>query len=159
MTNADYDRAVQAATDLAEVSDEGLLEELGLRIRDMENLGGYARAQEFQAGYSQVAEDMLSIKDLKVIGQRLCRNLEPELMTLVCDAKSEDLKKITSGGTIPQIAASLATAGVVATLGPPAWVIVATTIIAHKIAQSGLKAVCQTWQESLDARTEKPPES
>lgn len=44
------------------------------------------------------------------------------------------------GKTIPQIAASLAAAGLVSTLAPPAWVIVATSILAAKIFESGLDA-------------------
>jgi hypothetical protein len=147
----DYEQALKAAQGLAERSDEALFEELGLRIRDKENLGGEERSQQYEAPYSQKADDMLSLGDLRKVGERWWQNLEPELMKLVCDPKNEDTGKITSGKTIPQVAASLATAAVVSTLGPPAWVIVATTILATKIAESGVSALCQTWRESLEA--------
>jgi len=149
---ANYGRAVEAARDLADLSDEALLEELGLRIRDLENPGGPDRAGQYQATFSQRGEEMLSINDLKKVGERWWRNLEPELMKMVCDPKNDEMGKISGGKTVPQIAASLATAAVVATLGPPAWVIVATTILANKIAETGAQAVCQTWKESLDAK-------
>ena len=35
-------------------------------------------------------------------------------------------------------------------LAPPAWVIVATSILAAKISQSGLDLLCEVWQESPD---------
>ena len=147
-----YDRALEAARDLEDSSDEALLEELGLRIRDMDNPGGSERARQYQADFTQRAKEMLSVKDLKKVGERWWRNLEPELMKMVCDPKNDEVGKITGGKTVPQIAASLATAAVVSTLGPPAWVIVATTILANKIAEAGVQAVCQTWKESLDAK-------
>lgn len=117
---ANYDRALEAARDLADSSDEALLEELGLRIRDMDNPGGAERARQYQADFSQRAQEMLSVQDLKKVGERWWRNLEPALMKMVCDPKSEEMGKITGGKTVPQIAASLATAAVVSTLGPPA---------------------------------------
>jgi hypothetical protein len=152
----DYEQALKAAADLADSSDDALFQELGLRIRDADNPGGKQRQQAFQAPFGQVAHDMLSTADLRRVGERWWRNLEPELMNLVCDPKNPEIGQIASGKTIPQIAASLATAAVVSTLGPPAWVIVATTILANKIAETGLQAVCQTWKESIDAKGAKP---
>ena len=73
-------------------------------------------------------------------------------MNLVCTNNAE-MKQITSGKTIPQIAASLSTAGLVSMLAPPAWVIVATSILAAKIFESGLDAMCEVWHESVDAKT------
>ena len=76
---------------------------------------------------------------------------EPELMKLVCDPNNAEMSQITSGKTIPQAAAALATAAIVSALAPPAWIVVATSILAAKIAQTGLEAVCEVWRESLEA--------
>ncbi|MGC2741542.1 MAG: hypothetical protein WA672_00020, partial [Candidatus Angelobacter sp.] len=54
------------------------------------------------------------------------------------------------------IAASLATAAVVSAFGPPAWVIVGTSIVAAKIADNTLKTVCETWQASIAKRGATP---
>ena len=88
--------------------------------------------------------------DIKKVGKLWWKKLEPELMNIICDPKNDDLGKITSGKSIPQIAASLATAGIVAAFAPPAWIIVATTILATKVTETGLDALCETWKASLD---------
>ena len=144
-----YERAVEAAEKLTQRSDEALFEQLGLRIQDVQNLGGFERATRFSADFSQEAEDMLSTEDLKKIGRRWWARLEPELMHLLCEKRNVELGQITSGRSIPEIAAGLATAAVVAALAPPAWIIVATSILANKIAQTGLDSVCEVWKESL----------
>lgn len=149
MSNFTYEQALVIAKGLSERSTDELFQELGLRIRDIENLGGYERSQQLTADYTQVAEEMLSFGDLKVIGRRWWRKLEPELMNMVCEKNNQDIGQITGGKTIPQVAAGLATAAVVTTLAPPAWLIVATTILATKIVSTGLDALCETWQESL----------
>jgi hypothetical protein len=115
----------------------------------MKNVGGYKRSQEYSAEFAQDVEDMLSMEDLRNIGRRWWKKLEPELMNLLCDQNNEDLRKITSGKTIPQIAASLATAAVISAFAPPAWIIVATSILAAKIVETGLDSLCEVWRESL----------
>ena len=146
-----YDEALKEAEILTEASEDELFTELGKRIEDIQNIGGYERLQKFTAEFAQDADDMLSVKDLKKIGHRWWNKLEPELMNLVCDQNNEDLSKITSGKTIPQIAASLATAAVISTFAAPAWIIVATSILAAKIAETGLDSICEVWRESLQS--------
>jgi len=150
MTDPGYREALEAAERLTRLSDDALYEQLGLRIEDAEHPGGEERKQKYSADFAHAAEDMLSTEDLRRIGRRWWEKLEPELLRMVC-TRSEEMGKITGGKTVPQIAASLATAGVVATLAPPAWIIVATSILAAKIAETGLDAVCEVWQESVDA--------
>lgn len=150
MVEVNYNKALEEAKILADYSDDALFEELGLRIQDMRNIGGYSRSQQFSAEFSQDAEDMLSMDDIKKIGRLWWKKLEPELMNIICENKNEDLGKITKGKTIPQIAASLATAGIVAAFAPPAWIIVAATILATKVTETGLAALCETWRASLD---------
>lgn len=151
MSTKRYEDAVKVAQELVERSDEMLFEELGLRIKDMENIGGYERSQRYTADFAQDAEELLSMEDLKKVGQRWWSKIEKELMKLICDPQNEDMKKITGGKTIPQVAASLATAAIVSSLAPPAWIIVATSIAAAKIAETGLDSLCEVWRESLDA--------
>lgn len=53
--------------------------------------GGGDRAQRYQAEFRQQAEAMLSLADLKKVGERWWSNLEPELMKLVRDPKNEEI--------------------------------------------------------------------
>jgi hypothetical protein len=150
MNDVQYQEAVSVAEELTRRSDEMLYEELGLRIADMVNVGGYQRSSQYSADFAQPdPKDMLGLSDLKEIGIRWWKKLEPQLMNLICKENNEDMRKITSGKTVPQIAASLATAGVISALAPPAWIIVATSILAAKFAESGIDAFCEVWRESL----------
>jgi hypothetical protein len=151
MSDRQYQEALREAEELATRSDEDLFEQLGLRIQDMQNAGGYSRSMYYSGEFAQEAGDMLSTGDLKKVGRRWWQKLEPQLMNLVCTNNAE-MKQITSGKTIPQVAASLATAGLVSALAPPAWVIVATSFLAVKICESGLDAMCEVWHESRDAK-------
>ena len=154
MSSTQYEEALRESEKLTVRSDDDLFEQLGLRIQDMQNAGGYSRSMRYSAEFGQEAEDMLSTEDLKKVGRRWWQKLEPQFMNLVCTNNAE-MKQITSGKTVPQIAASLATAGLVSVLAPPAWVIVATSILAAKIFESGLDALCETWHESLDAKAQE----
>jgi hypothetical protein len=151
MSDSQYDEALRSAEKLTARSDEDLFEQLGLRIQDMQNPGGYARSKGYTGEFGQEAADMLSTEDLKKIGRRWWKKLEPQLLNLIC-SNNPEMKQITSGKTIPQLAASLATAGLISAMAPPAWVVVATSILALKIAESGLDAVCEVWHESLDRK-------
>lgn len=152
MADEDYEKALEAARNLTEKSDEALFEELGLRLQDVYNMGGYKRAQEYKSEYAQEAQDMLSTADLKEFGSRWWKKLQPEIMTLVCDEKNEEFKQITGGKTIPQMAAALATWGLFTVIaGPPSWAVVLASIVATKVAETGLDALCELWQESLEA--------
>jgi hypothetical protein len=152
-----YEDALSAAEELNRRSDEALYEELGLRIEDMQNIGGYGRSKLYSSDdFAQpYANDMQSTDKLREIGKRWYKKLEAELMKVICEENNEDMKKITSGKTVPQIAASLATAGVVSLMAPPAWLIVAVSIIAAKVAKSGLDAVCEVWRESLGSANQR----
>lgn len=144
-----YGEALKEADKLAKKNEEILYEELGLRIRDMQNIGGYERSQKYTAEFAQAdAKDMLDMKDLKEVGKRWWSKIEKELISLICDPKNTEMREITSGKTIPQVAASLATAALISAAAPPAWLIVATSILAAKIAETGIDAICETWQES-----------
>ncbi len=145
-----YELALAAAEELASLSDDELLVQLGLRVEDERNPGGDLRKQQFSADFQQNATDMLSADDLKRVGRLWWSKLEPQLLGLVCDEHSEERGRITGGRSVPQIAASLATAAVISAVAPPAWVIVATTILAAKIVETGLDSVCQVWGESMN---------
>ena len=155
--DAKFTEAERAADGLAKLDDNALFEALGVRLEDVKNTGGWQRAQHYVGAFEQNSPDLLSMKDVREMGRRWWNNLEPELMKLICDTKNEDMKKIMSGKSIPQIAAGLATAGVVSAFGPPAWIIVATTLIATKVAETGLDAVCSVWREDRDRRNSGKP--
>ena len=74
-------------------------------------------------------------------------------MAVICDPKNKDLAEVTGNRSVPQIAAGLATAGIVSALAPPAWVIVLTTLLATKIVDTGLQALCEVWAEVRQERS------
>jgi hypothetical protein len=153
MAGTNYDAALAEATRLDGQSDDQLFEELGLRLQDVMNPGGYERVQHYSGKFTHAAKDLGFTDDLKEFGRRWWLNLEPEILGFVCNKNDADRDALTKGKTIPQIAASLATAGVVSAFGPPAWVIVATSIVAAKLADTGVKTVCQMWQEAIKGRS------
>jgi hypothetical protein len=149
METPNYEQALREATKLTEMSEDTLYEKLGVRMQDIHNLGGYKRSQQYSGHFQQVAPEMLGLKDVKEFGMRWWNKLEPELINVVCSQESEDRKKLLGGKTAPQIAAALATAAMVSALAPPAWVIVATSILAIKITETGVDTLCEMWKESL----------
>lgn len=148
MSDPKYEEAFKEAQRLSEMSDERLYEELGLRMQDIINVDGYQRSQQFSADFEEVADDMLSLGDLKRIGQRWMRNIEKRLMKILCEENNTELKQITQGKTIPEVAATFATTALVSVIAPPAWLIIAVTIIAAKVADAGLDALCEFWKDS-----------
>jgi hypothetical protein len=143
-----YESALKTAEKYYEESEESLYEELGLRIQDITNVGGYERSQKFDAEFEEAAVDLFSFGDLKKIGQRWMENIKNKLMEMICSKEQSELKKITEGKTIPQVVAGLVTAGIVSTFAPPAWIIIAVTILVTKIMDAGIEAACETWKES-----------
>jgi hypothetical protein len=89
MNDPQYQEALEEARRLTSLSDEALLEQLGLRVQDVEHPGGEERAQQYSADFTQAAEEMLSTEDLKKIGRRWWAKLEPALMQLVCTQNEE----------------------------------------------------------------------
>lgn len=141
-------QAPEEARTLTDRPLDALYEELGLRAQDIFNPGGYQRVQQPSADFQQAAKDMFGVDDLKEFGQRFWRKLEPQLIDLVCAADNEDRKKLLQGENVPDIAAALVTAGIISALAPPAWVVVLAAILAKKIAQAGLDALCEQWKEA-----------
>jgi hypothetical protein len=159
---SDYDAALAEASRLSELSDDALLEELGLRVEAKQLPGGEMLVASFDADFTVVATEMGAGGDLlRKIGRRWWENLEPQLMAMLCDPANPDTLKITGNRSIPQIAAGLAVAGLTSIVAPPAWLIVAATILAAKIADSGVKALCQTWAEASAGRAapQAPPDA
>jgi hypothetical protein len=140
--------AVQETRELSARPEEALYEELGLRAQDIFNPGGYLRVQQVSANFQQDAKDMFGVADLKEFGQRFWRKLEPQLIDLVCGANNEERKKLLQGQNVPDIAAAIVTAGIISSLAPPAWVVVLAAILAKKIAQAGVEALCEQWKEA-----------
>jgi hypothetical protein len=147
MTNDSYEPALRAAEALSKLDEESLLQELGLRIEDSKNPGGAERAEHYQAEF----EDASRLQDptfLQEVGRRWLKKAEAELMKFLCDKKNADRESLTSGKTIPQVAASLVAAGLFALISsPPAWAIVAATLVAQKIAETGLDSWCEVYYE------------
>jgi len=147
MAPIDYIAAEKAAQKLGERDEDSLMLELGKRIEDSKQPGGEQRKLEYEAAFVDASETQ-SFEFLEEVGRRWYRNAEAELMKFLCDKKNADRDKLTSGKSISQVAASLATAGLLTVIAaPPAWVIVATTIVAQKIASTGIDAWCQVYYE------------
>lgn len=148
---SNYDAALVEAERLSELSDDALFEELGLRVEAKSQPGGEDLVTSFHADFAAQVGDMGKASDLlRKIGRKWWENLEPQLMALLCDPKNSETQKITGNKSIPQLAAGLAVAALAAAVAaPPAWIIVATTILATKVADTGIQAICATWAESL----------
>jgi hypothetical protein len=147
MSPANYIAAEKAAHKLSQKDEDSLMFELGKRIEDSKQPGGAVRKLEYEAAFVDTSSTQGS-EFLEQVGRRWYRNAEAELMKFLCDKNNTDRERLTSGKTIPQIAASLATAGLLVVIAaPPAWAIVATTIIAQKIASTGIDALCQVYHE------------
>jgi hypothetical protein len=139
--------AEQEAERLLRLSHEQLLEELGRRVLDAEQPGGKARSQAFYADFHGEAVAKSKGTDfLREVGALWWRKLEAQLMKILCESDNADLKKLTGGKSIPALAAGLATVAVTSAIAaPPAWLIVAATLLAAKVAETGVAALCETW--------------
>jgi hypothetical protein len=147
MTPDAYIAAEKAAEKLSEQDEDSLLFELGKRIEDCKQPAGEQRKFEYDAAFVDTSGTQ-GFEFLEEVGRRWYRNAEAELMKFLCDKKNADRDRLTSGKSISQVAASLATAGLLTVIAaPPAWVIVATTIVAQKIASTGVDAWCQVYYE------------
>ena len=65
MNHTGYEQAFNEAAKLTKRSEDALYEQLGLRIQDMQNIGGYERSKQYSAEFAQEAEAMLLTEDLK----------------------------------------------------------------------------------------------
>lgn len=150
---SDYNDALEAATKLSDLSDEELYKQLGIRVAAANEDEQAPIAQNYDGDFAALVPDMGATDFLRKLGAKWWANLEPKLMAMVCDPANDDLKKLTSNRSIPHVAAGLATAGVMAiAAAPPAWIIVATTILATKLAESGQEALCQVWSEERETK-------
>jgi len=146
MAGNDYLAALAAAQELDQYDDETLIRELGKRVEDAKMPGGEVRKMAFQAEFVDTSATQ-GWEFLEEVGRNWRRNLEKELVEFLCPASNAERYKLLSGKSIPEMAASLAMAGLVAVFAaPPAWAIVVTTLMARKIAKSGIDALCQTYQ-------------
>ncbi len=147
MSPVDYAAAEKAAQKLSQHDEDYLLFELGKRIEDSKQPGGEQRKLEYEAPFVDTSGTQ-GFEFLEEVGRKWYRNAEAELMKFLCDKNNADRDRLMSGKSIPQVAASLATAGLLAVIAaPPAWIIVVTTIVAHKIASTGIDAWCQVYYE------------
>lgn len=147
MSRVDYIAAEKAAQRLSQRDEDSLMFELGRRIEDSKQPGGEQRKLEYEAAFVDTS-GTLGKEFLEEVGRRWYRNAETELMKFLCDKNNADRDRLMSGKSIPQVAASLATAGLLAVIAaPPAWVIVLTTIVAQKIASTSIDAWCQVYNE------------
>jgi hypothetical protein len=139
--------AEHEAERLLRLSHEQLLEELGRRVLDAEQPGGKERAQAFRADSTVEAAGAGKGTDfLREVGALWWKKLEAQLMKILCDSDNGDLKNLAGGKSAPALAAGLATAALSSAIAaPPAWLIVAATLLAAKVAETGVAALCETW--------------
>lgn len=84
------------------------------------------------------------------LAQRWWQQLEPRLFALLCrpgPERDELMKALKEGARM--LAVALAPALVAQAAALPAVAIVVATIAAKKIADAGLEAACELWQESM----------
>jgi hypothetical protein len=138
-------QALNEAERLVQLSDEDLFHELGLRIEDS-NLPGGEERKKYYSGEFVAADRTMGTGILADIGHRWWRNLEPQLMQLICDPNNREIEQLTGNQSIPALAAGLAVSAL-SGIAAPAVVIVISSIVALKISEAGLKAVCEIWAE------------
>ena len=147
MPQPDYPAAERAAAKLSRQDEFSLIRELGKRIEDTKQPGGEQRKLQYEGEFVDTSA-VQGNEFLEEVGRKWYQNAEGELMKFLCNKKNPDRDKLISGKTIPQVAASLATAGLIAAIAaPPAWAIVATTILAQKITSTGIDALCQVYSQ------------
>jgi hypothetical protein len=145
MENTEYAAALAAAQELEQYDDETLIRELGKRVEDAKLPGGEQRKLVFQADFVDTSATQ-GLEFLEDVGRTWRRNLEKELVEFLCPKNSAERDKLLSGKSIPEMAASLATAGLIAMYAtPPAWAIVVTTLAARKIVKAGIDAWCEVY--------------
>jgi hypothetical protein len=139
--------AEQEAERLLRLSHQQLLEELGRRVLDAEQPGGKERSQAFRADFSAEAGAVGKGPEfLREVGALWWKKLEAQLMKILCDSENGDLNNLAGGKSVPALAAGLATAALTSAIAvPPAWLIVAATLLAAKVAETGVAALCETW--------------
>ena len=153
MADHDYAAALAAAQELDQYDDETLVRELGKRVADAKLPGGEQRKMAFQAEFVDTSPTQ-GWEFLEDVGLTWRRNLEQELMEFLCPKDNAERDKLLSGKSIPEMAASLATAGLIALYAaPPAWAIVVTTLAARKIVKAGLDAWCQVYYKRQGSGT------
>src|SRR5258708_5449492 len=84
-----YDEALEQAKRLSDLNDDALFHELGLRVEDAKRPGGEERQLHFSAEFL-AADPTMGAGVLSEIGHRWWRNLEPQLMQLVCDPNNKE---------------------------------------------------------------------
>ena len=153
-----YEAALEQATRLTDLSDDALLHELGLRIEDTKRPGGDERSQHYSEEFL-ASDPTMGSGILTEIGRRWWRNLEPQLRQLLCDSNNKEVKELTGNKSIPALAAGLAVSALGA-LAAPSVVIVVSSILALKISDAGLQAICRTpCRATTTLRSISPPTS
>lgn len=162
MNEGEYERAVAVASILAQLPQDDLFEKLGVWRKGQTSEEAFPdhESLSYEAAVAGNTLEAINADELREVGRRWWCKIEQQLLGLVCDPSNTNLKQLTNGRTIPQVAAALATAGVVAAFAPPAWVIVATTIFASKVVETGIEATCEVWRENAqNPNAAAPPHS
>ncbi|MGQ9598174.1 MAG: hypothetical protein ACUVWZ_02035 [Anaerolineae bacterium] len=93
-----------------------------------------------------------AIAKMKAFAQKWWDNLEPKLYDLICNRDNEQhdqlMNALADGAKMLAMVLAPALVTQISTL--PAIAIVIATIAAKKIAESGLEATCELWQESRE---------
>lgn len=113
------------------------------------------QAQQYDAQFSAEDTEMGVLEDLRAFGQAWWTKLEPQLHDLLCNKQNEQhdelMEALADGAKTLAVVLAPALVAQVAALPPVA--IVVATIAAKKIAEAGLKVVCDMWSESMIQRS------
>jgi hypothetical protein len=126
-----------------------------------------ARAQAAEEGVAQEALQMWApppeafasdaeagpeyTEKMIALGQRWWDKFEPEIYELLCNRSSEEHHELVAalleGAKV--LALTLAPTLVAQTYALPAVAMVLATLVAKRVAETGLEAVCEIWAESM----------
>jgi hypothetical protein len=106
-------------------------------------------------------ETLMGIGDtFAEFGKRTWKQYEPMLYDLLCNPKNENHEALMDAFTkgANALAVALVPTLMTAVGALPAFVVAIATIVGKQLADAGLKAMCEMWEESLPKEEEASPE-
>jgi hypothetical protein len=158
------DEAFIEAKKLSELRYDELLIQLGIRIEDMKEIGGYHRAKNYylDSSIAELIDASIDTEKLREIGLEFFTKFEEKLRALFDELGGRRYLVEAGANSVPEAAALLATVASTHNLAPPTLSIVATTIIAQfllvtRALAEGPRYVRSRRREATKDETEAEP--